>query len=117
MTRTIPNGGNVPIKSGNLARSALAQVGSMPETKEVPSGGFTGSELGPVLLNWDADETLYIGFQAKYAARQNYGFTGEDSLGRTYNQSGFAFVEKAVAKWPFIVSNAARKVWQSAEGF
>lgn len=100
MTKTLPNGGNVPVKTGNLARSLLAKTGSMPSTVDIPTGGFAGQDIGPVLLNWEPGGTLYLGYQAVYARRQNYGFAGTDSLGRTYNQAGFGFVEKAAAKWP-----------------
>lgn len=109
MTRTIPSGGNLPIKTGNLARSLLAQTGSMPMTVSGKTD-FAGQDIGVTLLNWTPGERLYLGFQAAYARRQNYGFVGTDSLGRNYNQSGFAFVEKAAAKWPFIVEAAAMKV-------
>lgn len=71
---------------------------------------YPAVDIGPALLDWKPGETLYIGFQANYARRMNYGFVGEDSLGRTYNQSGFGFVEKAAARWPFIVDAAAAKV-------
>lgn len=100
MTKTLPNGGNVPVKTGNLARSLKAQTGSMPAVKDGP---ITGRDIGPVLLGLELGDKVYLGYQANYAMRQNYGFVGEDSLGRNYNQSGFGFVEKAAAKWPQIV--------------
>jgi hypothetical protein len=49
---------------------------------------------------------VYLGVQAIYAPRQNYGFVGTDSLGRTYNQSGAFFVEGAGAKWEQFVKEA-----------
>lgn len=110
MGRTIPEGGNLPIKTGNLRRSRLAQIGSMPKMGEAGALYTVGQDIGPVLLAWKPGEKLFLGFQSNYAHRQNYGFFGEDSLGRTYAQSGFAFVEKAAAKWPFILEAAAAKV-------
>lgn len=107
MTKTLPNGGNVPVKTGNLARSLLAQNGSMPNTG---TGPFAGQDIGPVLLNMNLGDKIYLGFQANYARRQNYGFVGEDSLGRNYNQSGFGFVEKAADKWPQIVTKVVAEV-------
>jgi hypothetical protein len=53
---------------------------------------------------------VYIGWQAAYSRRLNYGFAGEDSLGRTYNQSGYGFAEAAAAKWPQIVQEQAMKM-------
>jgi len=40
----------------------------------------------------------------------NYGFVGQDSLGRTYNQAGFGFAEDAASKWPAIVAAEAAKL-------
>lgn len=105
MARGRNSGGLVPVKTGNLVRSLLGQPGSMPTTKDGP---FPGQDIGPALLAWDVgQEPFYIGYQAKYARRQNYGFVGQDSLGRNYNQAGFGFVEAAIAKWPQIVTRAA----------
>lgn len=101
MTKTIPNGGNVPVKTGNLARSLLAQKGSMPTTGEGP---FAGQDIGPVLLDLKLGDKVYLGYQARYSYRMNFGFVGTDSLGRNYNQAGHGFVEQAAAKWPQIVT-------------
>jgi len=40
----------------------------------------------------------------------NYGFVGTDSLGRTYNQTGFGFVDAVAQRWPQIVIQAEAKV-------
>lgn len=102
---TIPNGGRVPVKTGNLARSVV--VDNKPPT--VIEGLATGDySLG--IASIVPGEPIYIGWQAKYARRQNYGFVGTDSLGRTYNQAGFGFAEAAAAKWPIIVQEEARKL-------
>jgi len=103
MTRTRANGGNVPVKTGNLARSLLAQKGAPPR-QGAPGVRFAGFDIGPVLLSLQPGDTLFLGYQANYARRMNYGFVGQDSLGRTYNQAGFGFVERAAAKWPQIVT-------------
>lgn len=66
-------------------------------------------DVGVVALSLELGDKVYLGYQAVYAARQNFGFVGEDSLGRTYNQGGFGFVEKAAAKWPQIVDGVAAK--------
>lgn len=107
MTQTIPNGGRVPVKTGNLARSLLASTTAMPITGPGP---FAGDDIGPVLLTLEAGDTLYLGYQARYARRQNWGFVGEDSLGRSYNQSGFGFVESAAANWSQIVDRVTVEI-------
>lgn len=114
MTKTVPEGGHVPVKSGNLARS-LGMAINVPLT--VKEGAvFASQDFAAALLAITGDETIYLGYQAGYARRQNYGFVGTDSLGRTYNQSGFGFVEAARAKWPQIVAAATVKVQQRMGG-
>lgn len=107
MSKTIPEGGNVPFLTGNLSRSLLASKEGMPN---VADGPYAGSNVGLLAATLGASETVYLGYQAAYAARVNYGFIGNDSLGRTYNQSGAHFVEAAVAAWPNIVALAAKDV-------
>lgn len=110
-------GGRVPRVTGNLARSVVASVNEMPpirpekidypDTEQVSIGVIQGAELG---------QTVWIGFQAAYSARVNYGFVGQDSLGRLYNQAGRAFIEAAQQRWPQIVAEAEAKVRGRSEG-
>lgn len=102
---TIPNGGRVPVRTGNLARSVV--VDNKPP--QIIEGLATGDySLG--IANIKPGDTIYIGWQAKYSRRQNYGFAGTDSLGRTYNQAGFGFAEATAAQWPTIVAREAAKI-------
>ncbi len=103
------NGGRTPKLTGNLIRSILAQIGSMP-SQGGPGAQFAGSDVGLVVAQAILGDSISIGFQANYARRLNYGFVGADSLGRNYNQSGAGFVEGAAAKWPQIVAQAAAEV-------
>lgn len=107
MANTIPNGGKVPFQDGNLMRSLLASTVAMPPTAEGP---FSGSNVGAVAATLEPHQSVYIGYQAGYARRQNYGFVGEDSLGRLYNQTGHYFVEDAIAKWPQLVNKAVTEI-------
>ena len=95
----------MPVKTGNLARSVVVDNKPPQIIDGLATGDFT---LG--VANIKPGETIYIGWQAKYARRQNYGFVGTDSLGRVYNQSGFGFAEAAAAKWPAIVQARAAKM-------
>lgn len=106
MRKTGPNGGDVPVDTGNLVRSLLAVKGGLPPQGS-PDAEYAAQDIGPVLLSVKAGDTVSLAWQAIYAHRQNYGFVGEDSLGRTYNQSGRGFLERAAAKWPQIVTKAA----------
>lgn len=102
---TIPNGGRVPVKTGNLARSVVVD--------NKPPQIIEGLAVGDYSLGIAAikpGDTIYIGWQAKYSRRQNYGFVGADSLGRTYNQAGYGFAEATAAKWPAIVAEQGAKM-------
>lgn len=107
MIKTRPDGGRLPFQTGNLARSLLASKEGMPNMADGP---FAGNNVGLVTADITAKEDLWLGFQAKYARRMNYGLIGPDSLGRVYNQEGNYFVEGAIAEWPNIVKQAAEEV-------
>lgn len=107
MTRTKPNGGRVPIRDGNLYKSLVASKTGMPNTSEGP---FPGFDIGAVTATLKMGQPVWLGYQAAYARRMNYGFVGADKLGRVYNQAGNYFVEGAIAKWPQIVAQAAKEV-------
>ena len=112
MATTVPEGGRVPFKTGNLARSVLASKDGLPEAT---SGPPRGSNVGLVAATLKMDETAWIGYQAVYARRMNYGFVGADSLGRVYNQEGFHFIEYAIAVWPTIVELASEDIQARVE--
>lgn len=109
MTTTRSNGGRLPHLTGNLMRSLLASTAAMP-----PTGGaddlYDGQDIGSVTASLTIDQTVWLGYQAIYARRQNYGFVGEDELGRTYNQEGAHFVEAAILAWPTIVELVAEDI-------
>lgn len=107
MTRTRSEGGNVPVDTGNLYRSLVASTSGMPKTSSQPAAG---SNVPSVIATLRINDTLWLGFQAKYAKRQEFGFVGSDALGRTYNQSGNHFVSRAIAMWPQIVSESVKEV-------
>ena len=109
MNKTRANGGRLPHLTGNLMRSLLASTSAMPATGE-PDAKYSGQDVGLVTAGLRLDQTVWLGYQAIYARRLNYGFVGEDSLGRTYNQAGAHFVEAAIADWPNIVRMAVSKI-------
>lgn len=100
-----------PLVTGNLRRSLLSSGVAMPSVK--PNVEFATDPMGQVdftIAGLDVGDTFYLGFQAAYARRVNYGFTGADSLGRMYNQPGQFFVEASAAKWQQFVAAAVAKV-------
>lgn len=102
---TIPNGGRVPVKTGNLARSVVVDNAPPKIIEGLATGDYS---LGVAAIK--PGDTVYIGWTAIYSRRMNFGFVGTDSLGRSYNQSGFGFAEAAAAEWPTIVMAEARKL-------
>ena len=109
MNKTRSNGGRLPHLTGNLMRSLLASTSAMPSTGG-PDAKYSGQDVGLVTAGLQLDQTVWLGYQAIYARRLNYGFVGQDSLGRTYNQAGAHFVEGAIAEWPNIVRMAVSKI-------
>lgn len=107
MAKTKPQGGRVPFLTGNLARSLLASTESMPKTSEKPTAG---SNIGLIAATLKPQTAIYLGYQAVYARRMNYGFVGADVIGRVYSQQGNYFLEGAIAKWPEIVNQAVNEV-------
>lgn len=107
MSKTRPQGGRVPFDTGNLSRSLLASTSGLPSVSEGP---FVGSNVGLIAATLEADDTVWLGYQAKYAMRVNYGYIGEDSLGRIIVQGGAHFVEAAESEWDNIVSSAVKEI-------
>jgi hypothetical protein len=108
LIRTKSDGGSLPKVTGNLARSLLAQIGQSVNISE--ASDFAGTDVGIIAATAILGDTVFFGYQAKYARRQNFGFVGADKLGRVYNHGGNHFVERAIAMWPQIVDQAVREV-------
>jgi hypothetical protein len=109
-------GGNMPVDTSFLQNSLVGVPGPAVPAIDPNANGKGGPQLGnsaaieALIASWNLAEPISFGFIASYAARQNYGFTGTDSLGRNYNQSGRHFVELAVQQWPQIVENNQRRL-------
>lgn len=109
MITTVQYGGHLPHRTGNLMRSLLASTSGPPSTGG-PGAQFAGQDIGLVTAGLKFGQDVWIGYQAIYARRMNYGFKGADSLGRVYNQEGFGFLEAALAKAPQLAAQAAAEV-------
>ena len=108
VTKTVNEGGLLPIKTGNLRSSFKSSTASMVQLDR-SNVEYSQEDWQLGILGADVGDTLYLGFRAVYAARQNYGFVGQDSLGRTFNQSGKYFVEGSAARWQQFVKEAERE--------
>lgn len=111
MAATKPQGGRVPFLTGNLARSLVASTEGMPKTSTAPA---VGSNVGVVAATLNFNQPVWLGYQAVYARRRNYGFVGADVLGRVFNEPGDYFVEGAIANWQQIVARAVADVKATA---
>lgn len=113
MSRTKKQGGLVPVLTTNLSKSLVASTEGMPKTSLTRPAG---SDVGVVIATLKLDQTIWLGYTAIYARRQNYGYVGADKLGRVFNQQGSYFVEGAIEKWPQIVAQAAKEIQGAVEG-
>lgn len=109
MQTPVSRGGALPVDTGFL-RASLKAVAGDPHfalTMAPDAGGvFTwdGGEVALVIAGAAITDTISAVYTANYARRLEYGFIGQDSLGRTYNQAGRRFVALAAQQWPRIVS-------------
>jgi hypothetical protein len=100
---------DTPIKTGNARRSWAMSTTAMPQIASGPAS-FMPSDIGLSIATLPPGSPVYIGGQAIYLGRLNYGFSGTDSLGRVYNQSGLLFVERNAEKWQSFVDQAAKEI-------
>lgn len=101
-------GGNLPIRRGFLRDSFVSGLNGSTSLSGPDSYvlAVASAELGDSIIG---------GWTAKYARRMEYGFVGQDRLGRYYNQRGFGFVRGAAMQWQDIVNrNASRLAGASA---
>lgn len=107
--------GKTPVDTGFLRASLLASTSSMPlidrETRPEKNAVIAdnNAEIALVIAGASLGDTIYFGFTAAYARRIEYGFSGEDSLGRKYNQTGVGMVRLTAQRWPDIVREVAAK--------
>lgn len=84
--------------------------GAGPAGIKDPTGGVLVARLAVILPSLKLGDTLYYLNNAAYAARLEYGYTGPDSLGRTFNQPPRAYVRGTMAEGPRIALEAAARV-------
>lgn len=114
MQTSVGHGGNMPVKTGFLRSSLNVNINGVMATASTPHPGGEGPypepDINLAISGAKLGDVIVAGYVANYALRINYGFSGQDSLGRTYNQSGRMFVEKAAAKWPEIVARVSAQL-------
>lgn len=106
-------GGNMPVDTGFLRASLMTTLNN-PSTEVKFKDSAVGVQVWDegavqlVILSAKIGDSVYAVYSAAYARRMEYGFSGTDSLGRTYNQSGYGFVRLAAQKWQTIVQEVVR---------
>jgi hypothetical protein len=95
-------GGNMPVLFGFLRGSLVSYVNGAKAGE-----GSDSYTVAIQSVEWGDEVSSF--WTMAYARRRNYGFTGTDSAGRTYNQPGDFFRENAVAGWQGIVSFMAEQ--------
>lgn len=101
---------STPVKTGNARRSWALSTTAMPQVDTVLLSYLPPGDIGLSIATLPPGSPVYIGAQAIYMPRLNYGFTGTDSLGRSYNQAGRLFVERNAERWQEFVDAAAREI-------
>ena len=76
----------------------------------VDGGGESADAFVVAIAGLEIGETMSFAWSAPHARRINSGFTGTDSLGRTYNMPGRFFVDVNAAKFPDHVKKRAAEV-------
>ncbi|MEO1948482.1 hypothetical protein [Thioclava sp.] len=95
--------GKIPVAEGDLIASLRSYNGSSlsGEGEASYTAAVAGFELGDVMtFEWTSE----------YALRMEYGFVGEDDLGRTYNQPGRHYVGANIKKFPDLIAKHAKEV-------
>lgn len=93
--------------TGMLAGSTTVGVNAEPADVEmIRSPESVALEIDGLSIG----DVAKIRQTAAYAWRYEYGFSGEDSLGRSYNQAGSGKMRAVVQQWPQIVAENEAKV-------
>lgn len=104
------------VVTGFLRASLMASTSFMPLFRDDGDQPEEGQSYSPDISALEAqimaarmDEVPWLYFTAAYARRLEHGFVGTDSLGRTYNQSGYGFVARALQMRGRFVHEAAKE--------
>lgn len=100
---------STPVDTGFLRSSWQPSIGR-PEAAAGAAGKQDQSlaAVGLVISGMRAGQVYYLINNAAYAKRIEFGFVGQDSLGRNYNQQGRFMVTDNVKRWPVVVESVAK---------
>ena len=89
--------GAIPVDTSDLAKSLTVD-------------GAGGTDVAVKIQGMEIGDTMSFAWTVPYARRIELGFTGTDSLGRTYNMPGRFFVTRNAEKFPDHVKKRANEV-------
>lgn len=104
---------DTPVDTGILRGGWQPSIGEPvlePKVRNDQGGGMAASDIALKVADLKPGQTFYMVNNTRYARRLEYGFVGQDSLGRNYNQKGRFFVRDAVRRWKQIVEAEAAKL-------
>lgn len=102
---------DTPLDIGFLRGSWQPSIGEPAVRSSVFLGnGGAQVDVGAVVASMRAGDLFHMTNNAKYAMRLEFGFVGEDSLGRYYNQAGRYFVTRNVKRWPAVVTKLMQEL-------
>lgn len=93
-----------PVKTGYLRANFVATLD--PQSVRAAPGG---SNSEAAIAQARAGDTIYIVNPVVYARRVEFGFVGEDSKGRAFNQPGRGMVQQVVTELTSIARRVARR--------
>lgn len=100
---------STPVDTGFLRSSWQPSIGT-PQAAKGGEGmqGQAQAQVELTIAQMQAGEVYYLTNNAVYAKRIEFGFVGQDSLGRTFNQQGRFMVTDNVKRWPSVVARMAK---------
>lgn len=93
--------GRFPVVSSELIRSLITEL----DGARVGSGE---NAYAVGLVNYELGQVIRFAWTSPYALRVEMGFTGSDSLGRTYQTQGWHMVGSNINRWPALVEKHAQ---------
>lgn len=110
MQKTDKEGGYLPYQDGFLRASLVVLVNRDPppadKKPEEVGNTYNPATTELAIASAVAGDRIVAAYTVEYARRLEFGFVGQDSLGRNYNQTGIGWTAKAAQQWPQIVKQA-----------
>lgn len=95
-------------RTGFLRASLVASTEALPNLLDDDGNAVAAdAHMGAIVLvinGWEPGQSVFLGYTAKYGARLHFGYTGPDSLGRTFNQAPRPWVTMVTQRWAEIVA-------------